>query len=56
MTTEPEFVTITEAAHLLGVSRTTVVKRIKRGKLTEHQFGPHAKLIRTDDLLSHSIS
>ncbi|MCW4355227.1 helix-turn-helix domain-containing protein [Hoyosella sp. YIM 151337] len=46
----PEELTTTTAAHLLGVSRPTLMKMIKRGELPAHRVGSHTRL-RCGDVL-----
>lgn len=46
----PNELTTTSAAQLLGVSRPTVMKMIKRGELEAHKVGSHSRL-RTENVL-----
>lgn len=47
----PNELTTTSAAQLLGVSRPTLMKMIKRGEIEAHKVGSHSRL-RTDDVLA----
>lgn len=46
----PEELTTTAAADLLGVSRTTLMKRIHRGEIPSHKVGTHTRLKSADVL------
>jgi excisionase family DNA binding protein len=45
-----ELLTTSEAARLLGVSRTFVIRLFDEGKLSAHSFGTHRRVRRSDVL------
>jgi excisionase family DNA binding protein len=47
----PENLTTTAAASVLGVSRPTLMKMIKRHEIPAHKVGSHSRL-RTEDVLA----
>ena len=47
---ERRFLTIVEAAALLGVSEATIRRKIARGELVAHRLGPKSTRIDEDDL------
>lgn len=46
----PSELTTTAAADLLGISRTTLMKRIHRGEIPSHKVGTHTRLKASDVL------
>lgn len=46
----PEELTTTAAAGLLGISRTTLMKRIRQGEIPSHKVGTHTRLKSADVL------
>lgn len=50
ITTSPAVLTTSEAAALLGISRPTLMKMIKQGKLRSHKVGTHTRLLSEDVL------
>jgi len=46
----PEELTTTAAADLLGISRTTLMKRIRQGEVPSHKVGTHTRLKSADIL------
>lgn len=46
----PEELTTTAAADLLGISRTTLMKRIRQGEIPSHKVGTHTRLKSSDIL------
>lgn len=46
----PSALTTTAAADLLGISRTTLMKRIHRGEIPSHKAGTHTRLKASDVL------
>ncbi|MCI1747996.1 MAG: helix-turn-helix domain-containing protein [Acidipropionibacterium sp.] len=48
VTSMPAELTTSMAAHLLGISRTTLMKRINRGEIPAQKVGTHHRLTTTD--------
>ncbi len=44
----PEVVTTTTAASMLGISRPTLMKHVREGRLPSHSVGTHTRLRRAD--------
>jgi excisionase family DNA binding protein len=49
VTIDNEYITLAEAAKVLGLSRSMIVKLIQSRDLIAHRFGPRAHLVRLID-------